>query len=102
MISGVIINIAITSITKTEVYFLANVIVSVLQLAVTLDYSLFLYHRYIEGRGKLDKEFGNGAHCEWKRLFDSISDGIERYKEILRICRLACFYFKKLGGIAGR
>jgi len=56
MISGVIINIAITSITKTEVYFLANVIVSVLQLAVTLDYSLFLYHRYIEGRGKLDKE----------------------------------------------
>lgn len=56
MVSGVVINIGITSFTKTEVYFLANVIVSVLQLAVTLDYSLFLYHRYMEERGKLDKE----------------------------------------------
>ncbi len=56
MITGVLINIGITSFLKTEVYFLSFTIVSILQLAVTLDYSLFLYHRYIEERKKEEKE----------------------------------------------
>jgi predicted RND superfamily exporter protein len=56
MVSGVIINIGITSFLKIEVYFLVNTIVSILQLAVTLDYSLFLYHRYIEERRESGKE----------------------------------------------
>jgi predicted RND superfamily exporter protein len=56
MVAGVLINIGITSILKTEVYFLSFTIVSILQLAVTLDYSLFLYHRYIEERKRRDKD----------------------------------------------
>ncbi|MCX8095264.1 MAG: MMPL family transporter [Caldisericia bacterium] len=56
MLAGVLINIGITAFLKTEVYFLSFTIVSILQLAVTLDYSLFLYHRYIEERKKIEKE----------------------------------------------
>ncbi len=56
MLTGVLINIGITSLLKTEVYFLSFAIVSILQLAVTLDYSLFLYHRYIEERKVREKD----------------------------------------------
>ncbi|MDI6860410.1 MAG: MMPL family transporter [Caldisericia bacterium] len=56
MVTGVLINIGISGFLKTEIYFLAFTIVSILQLAVTLDYSLFLYHRYIEERKKFEKE----------------------------------------------
>lgn len=56
MLTGVLINIGITAFLKTEVYFLSFTIVSILQLAVTLDYSLFLYHRYLEERKIREKD----------------------------------------------
>ncbi len=56
MLTGVLINIGITAFLKTEVYFLSFTIVSILQLAVTLDYSLFLYHRYLEERKRREKD----------------------------------------------
>lgn len=56
MASGVIINMGITAFSGESVFYLTETIVAILQLAVTLDYSLFLYHRYIEERMKESKE----------------------------------------------
>lgn len=56
MIVGVVINIAITAMSGRSIYFLMDTIVAILQVAVTLDYALFLYHRYEEERLTKDKE----------------------------------------------
>ncbi|HHV80878.1 TPA: MMPL family transporter, partial [bacterium] len=50
MMIGVIINLAITAVSGRSIYFLMDTIVAILQVAVTLDYALFLYHRYEEER----------------------------------------------------
>ncbi|MCX7795223.1 MAG: MMPL family transporter [bacterium] len=56
MIVGVLINLAFTAISGKSLYFLMDTIVAILQVAVTLDYALFLYHRYEEERSNRDKE----------------------------------------------
>lgn len=56
MIVGVLINMAFTAISGRSIYFLMDTIVAILQVAVTLDYALFLYHRYEEERSNKDKE----------------------------------------------
>lgn len=56
MVVGVLINSAITALSGKSLYFLMDTIVAILQVAVTLDYALFLYHRYEEERAMKDKE----------------------------------------------
>ncbi|MGC8971146.1 MAG: efflux RND transporter permease subunit [bacterium] len=56
MVVGVLINSAITALSGKSLYFLMDTIVAILQVAVTLDYALFLYHRYEEERSVKDKE----------------------------------------------
>ncbi|MBC7319174.1 MMPL family transporter, partial [bacterium] len=56
MIVGVLINLAFTAISGKSLYFLMDTIVAILQVAVTLDYALFLYHRYEEERFDKDKD----------------------------------------------
>lgn len=56
MIVAVLINLALTAISGKSLYFLMDTIVAILQVAVTLDYALFLYHRYEEERATQDKE----------------------------------------------
>lgn len=56
MIVGVTINLAITAISGRSIYFLMDTIVAILQVAVTLDYALFLYHRYEEERLTKDRD----------------------------------------------
>ncbi|WP_018962491.1 efflux RND transporter permease subunit [Coprothermobacter platensis] len=50
MAAGVLINLGISGILKQSTFYLVDVIVEVLQLAVSYDYALFLYHRYEEER----------------------------------------------------
>ncbi|RLD14366.1 MAG: hypothetical protein DRI28_03745 [Caldiserica bacterium] len=56
MVSAVVINMGITAFSGKPIFYLSETIVAILQLAVTLDYSLFLYHRYVEERIKNSKE----------------------------------------------
>lgn len=49
---GILINLGIIGWSGQSILFATQIIVAVLQLAVTLDYNLFLYHRYIEEREK--------------------------------------------------
>lgn len=56
MVVGVLINLAITAISGRSIYFLMDTIVAILQVAVTLDYALFLYHRYEEERLTKEKD----------------------------------------------
>ena len=56
MIVGVIINLGISTLIGTKVYYIVDTLAAILQVAVTLDYSLFLFHRYEEERASLDKE----------------------------------------------
>jgi len=56
MVVGVLINSGITALSGKSLYFLMDTIIAILQVAVTLDYALFLYHRYEEERSVKDKE----------------------------------------------
>lgn len=50
MAAGVLINLGISGILRQSTFYLVDIIVEVLQLAVSYDYALFLYHRYEEER----------------------------------------------------
>ncbi len=56
MVIGVVINLGISTLIGTKVYYIVDTIAAILQVAVTLDYSLFLFYRYEEERMTLDRE----------------------------------------------
>jgi len=51
---GILVSLGIIGWTGQNILFATQIIVAVLQLAVTLDYNLFLYYRYIEEKEKAD------------------------------------------------
>jgi len=56
MVVGVIINLGVSALLGIKVYYIVDTLAAILQVAVTLDYSLFLFHRYEEERMNLDRE----------------------------------------------
>ncbi|HAR40920.1 MAG TPA: MmpL domain-containing protein [Coprothermobacter sp.] len=50
MAAGVLLNLGISGLLNQSTFYLVTIIVEVLQLAVSYDYALFLYHRYEEER----------------------------------------------------
>jgi len=50
MAVGVLLNLGISGLLHQSTFYLVTIIVEVLQLAVSYDYALFLYHRYEEER----------------------------------------------------
>ena len=50
MAVGVLLNLGISGLLRQSTFYLVTIIVEVLQLAVSYDYALFLYHRYEEER----------------------------------------------------
>lgn len=50
MMGSVIVNLGTTALLGRSLFFISLTVVSVLQLAVTYDYGLFLYHRFAEER----------------------------------------------------
>lgn len=50
MAVGVLLNLGISGLLNQSTFYLVTIIVEVLQLAVSYDYALFLYHRYEEER----------------------------------------------------
>ncbi len=72
MLMGVLINVAILSLVKDQVYYLTLTIIVVLQIAVTLDYSLFLYGVYREERLKKGKDIEHATIVAIKNSFQSI------------------------------
>lgn len=53
---GVVMNLGLSYYIGQEVFYLTSVIVFALQFAVTMDYALFLYHRFEEERRSRDTE----------------------------------------------
>ncbi|MEN6430377.1 MAG: MMPL family transporter, partial [Coriobacteriales bacterium] len=53
---GVVMNLGLSYYIGQEVFYLTSVIVFALQFAVTMDYALFLYHRFEEERRTRDTE----------------------------------------------
>ncbi len=45
-----------TNVFKGEISFITMALVAILQLGVTMDYSIFLYHSYLEQKGKFEKK----------------------------------------------
>jgi len=72
MLLGVLMNVAILSLVKDKVYYLTVTIVVVLQIAVTLDYSLFLYGVYREQRLKKGNDIEHSVITAIKNSFQSI------------------------------
>ncbi len=81
MVSGVAINMGLLGGIKGKVFFLTVIIVSVLQVAVTLDYSLFLYGRYRENRLK-----------KGEAVRDAVADAIAVSFESILISMLTTFF----------
>jgi len=72
MLLGVLMNVAILSLVKDKVYYLTVTIVVILQIAVTLDYSLFLYGVYREQRLKKGNDIEHSTIVAIKNSFQSI------------------------------
>ena len=72
MLLGVLINIALLSVMRSQVYYLTVTIIAILQIAVTLDYSLFLYGVYREQRLKKGKDIEHSVITAIKNSFQSI------------------------------
>ncbi|UZN22535.1 MMPL family transporter [bacterium 3DAC] len=72
MLLGVLINVSLLSLIKDQVYYLTVTIIVVLQIAVTLDYSLFLYGVYREQRLKKGKDIEHSVITAIKNSFQSI------------------------------
>lgn len=53
---AILINTAISTLLGEEISFLSRMIVGILQMGVTMDYAIFLYHRYEEEIKDKDKE----------------------------------------------
>ncbi|MCX7942040.1 MAG: efflux RND transporter permease subunit [Dictyoglomaceae bacterium] len=53
---SILINTAISVIFREEISFISRMIVGILQMGVTMDYAIFLYHRYEEESEKRSKE----------------------------------------------
>ena len=86
-----------TNIIFGEISYITKALSAVLQLAVTMDYSIFLWHSYNENREKYDDKFEAMAHAIKETLTSVIGSSVTTIAGFVALCFMSFTLGRDLG-----